>query len=1131
MHHHVMARLIDAPGAVGALDQLSVAEALRIYRWMRTARRIDEMELELLARGEAFFHVGAAGHEASASLAPFLSRGDFIHGHYRDKALMLARGMQVREFFDSLLCNAASHSAGRQMSAHLSSPSLNILSIVGPVGNNALQAAGIAQQIKDDPTRPIVLCSLGDGSTQQGEVLEAIAEAVRSTLPVLFLVHDNHYSISTSTLGQTFFSTPMGDAAAFYGLTLHRLDGAHMPVCHAGFRKLVAQVRRSRGPAICIMAVERLTDHTNADDETVYRRSEEIRRARELADPIANTGHWLLARGVTHANLDNMHAAIDAEVRAAARDALECPAPAVALHPADPACATLTDPARENCGDGQRNPLTMAEALRETLRARMHIDPRVSLYGQDIEDPKGDVFGVTKGLSTAFPGRVRNAPLSESTIVGTSIGRALAGGRPVAFLQFADFLPLAFNQLATELASMAWRTQGGWRAPVILMVSCGAYRPGLGPFHAHTFDSLLAHLTGLDVMVPSTAADAAGMLNAAFAGERPTVILYPKALLHARAHMASDDVSAQWVPIGAARVARAGTDLTMVGWGNSVALCQKAAHALDAAGVSAEVIDLRWLSPWDREAVKRSVAGTRKLLVVHEDNLSAGFGAEVVAAMAESISGEIMCRRVARPDVFVPCHFGNQLEVLPSYRRTLEAAADMLALDLHWEAVPGRAADRQIVHAIGSSPADQMVEVVEFPIQPGQTVAEGQTVASLEADKAVVDLASPADGVVEQVHLRVGDRVPVGTPLMTLIVARARQSQPTAEREDIAHLTRRQMPSKEAARIQPQTRTVVLQGLGSARGSLRLDNRELAPLLPALASTDTRTDGILERTGIESRTVAGKEQDAVGMALEAARRAMNDAGIGPRDLSLVICSTSTPTMISPSTACQVLHRLASDLDVPAYDVQAACSGYLYALAQAWDFLQQRPQARVLVLTTELMRGIVDIHEPQTSPIFGDAATATILSVGGNSGSHLAILDRPVLGARGDDGTALRVPLPGTNARVHMDGKRIFSEAIRGMGSMLARACGEAGIALADIDLVVPHQANGRIIEAMRTRLKLPRERVWNEIRYQGNTSSSSIPLALDTVLRTGQDPMRMAICAFGAGFTSGAALLSRPRRI
>ena len=1119
---------------------------LRLYRWMRTARRIDELERELIARGEAFFHVGAAGHEASACLAPLLTADDYLHCHYRDKALMLARGLPVREFFDSLLCNAASHSAGRQMSAHLSAPALKILSVVGPVGNNALQAVGVAQQIADHIPQPIVLCSLGDGSTQQGEVLEAIAEAVRSTLPVLFLVHDNRYSISTRTAGQTFFSLPTGSADTFYGLPIHRLDGTDVESCRRAFGPIVEKIRRSRGPAICVMAVERLTDHTNADDESVYRKPEEISRARLLGDPLEKTRLTLLSRGVAPCELERLHEAVNAVVQTAAQAALEQPAP-VAL--AEPAASTYADsatypgatfdPARtvdytDFNGHDFRPELTMAEALRETLRARMTRDPRVTLFGQDIEDPKGDVFGVTRGLSTAFAARVRNAPLSESTIVGTSIGRALAGGRPVAFLQFADFLPLAFNQIATELASMAWRTQGGWRAPVILMVSCGAYRPGLGPFHAHTFDALLAHLPGIDVVMPSSATDAAGALNAAFQSERPTVILYPKALLHSRLKLCTADVQAQLAPVGAARVRRAGADITLVGWGNTVALCEKAAEALSDAGKSAEVIDLRWLAPWDRAAVIRSVSKTRKLLVVHEDNLSGGFGAEVVAATVETIGGEVPCRRVARPDTFVPCHFGNQLDVLPSFRRTLEVAASMLRFSVRWEFAGSDAdedaqaartsAPQQMIYAIGSSPADQTLEIVELPVTLGQSVVTGQTVACLEADKAVVEMASPADGVVTQLHVRVGDRVPVDTPLMTLSVARARQRQPNAERHGIPHLTPRSTPSPARS----STHTVMLQGLGTVRGSLHLHNRELAPLLPSLAAADGHSDGIFARTGIESRTVAGPEQDAVSMAVEAARRALADAGVGPEELSLVICSTSTPTMISPSTACQVLHLLAPGCEMPAYDVQAACSGYLYALAQAWDFLQQRPQSHVLVLTTEVMRSIINIRDPQTSPIFGDAATATVLSTyQAQSTRALATLRRPCISARGDDGSALRVPLPGIGSQVHMDGKRIFTEAVRCMSAALDKACADAGVAPSDLDMLVPHQANGRIIEAIRARLKMPVHKVWNEIRQRGNTSSSSIPLALDTMLRSASTARRIGICAFGAGFTSGAALLVR----
>lgn len=1109
-------------------SSLSTGQALGVYRCMQASRRIDDLEQELVARGEAIFHVGASGHEATAALAPLLQPRDYLHCHYRDKALMLARGMPVREFFDSLLCNAASHSGGRQMSAHLSAPALRILSTVGPVGNNALQAVGVAQHLTSDDWdqagRPIVLCSLGDGTTQQGEVLEAIAEAVRSSLPVLFLVQDNRYAISTRTAGQTFFSLPGGDADSFYGMALHRVDGSRFDACHALLEVLVRGLRAGSGPALCIMSVERLSSHTNADDDSSYRSAAERSQARASSDPLTHARHWLMHHGVGHGEIEALHAAVEAEVRAAMAAALDEPAP----RPAPPSAKVPShcfDRHRERRDKDDTTQLTMAEALRESLRARMAADHRVTLYGQDIEDPKGDVFGVTRGLTVAFPGRVRNAPLSESTIVGTSIGRALAGGRPVAFLQFADFLPLAFNQLATELATMAWRTQGNWQAPVIVLVACGAYRPGLGPFHAHTFDTALAHLPGIDVLVPSNACDAAGMLNAAFASERPTVMLYPKALLHARSVGTSRDVAEQWVPIGTARTLRHGSDITLVGWGNTVGLCLKAADALAGAGHSADVIDLRCLAPWDHELVQQSVTRTGRLLVVHEDNLSAGFGAEVVASVVERTASLVLCRRVAREDSFVPCHFGLQLQALPSYRRTLEAAADMLELDVQWAAPPVARSDLRVVRVIGSSPADQTVEVVELRVRAGDFVAAGDIVASVEADKAVFDIAAPADGSIVELHLQLGDRVAVETPLLTLGVAAQRAQQPGAELEAVVRLHARPAKAPWAAVAAKKcAHSVAMKGLGSVKGKARLDNSDLAPLLPGF-DAGPGVDGILQRTGIESRCVAAAGQDVVSMAVAAARLALREAGIAPEELSLVICSTSTPLMISPSTACQVMHRLAPHATAAAYDVLAACSGYLYALGQAWDFLQQQPQGHVLVLTAETMRRVVDMLDPQTSPIFADAATATVLSVADGGGPALATFQRPLLGARGDDGSALRVPLLADGAQVQMDGKRVFVEAVRTMCDTLAQALAQGGMKLDELDLVVPHQANGRIIEAIRSRLRLAENRVWNEIRWQGNTSSSSIPLALDTVLRQGSAGRQIGLCAFGAGYTHGAALL------
>lgn len=408
----------------------------------------------------------------------------------------------------------------------------------------------------------------------------------------------------------------------------------------------------------------------------------------------------------------------------------------------------------------------MAEAIRETLRVRMKADDRVTLYGEDIEDPKGDVFGVTKGLTVAYPGRVRNSPVSESTIVGTSIGRALAGGRPVAFIQFADFLPLAFNQIATEMGSIYWRTNGAWECPVIVMIACGGYRPGLGPFHSHTLESVACHVPGVDVVMVSDAEDAVGALNSAFESGRPTLFFYPKALLNDPDLGTLVDVEQLGCGVGRSRKRREGNDITFVAWGNTVGLCEKAADALMTVGMSADVIDLRWLSPWDESAVCESARKTGKLIVVHEDNHTCGFGAEVVATVAETCGPAVRCRRVTRPDVYLPCNFANQLEVLPSYERVLTTAAEMLDLELTWEVPAPDAEGITTIRATGSSPSDESTIIVSFKWVVGQRIAEGDLVACLDCDKALFDLASPVSGTIERVYVKPGQTIRVGTPMV-----------------------------------------------------------------------------------------------------------------------------------------------------------------------------------------------------------------------------------------------------------------------------------------------------------------------------------------------------------------------------
>jgi 2-oxoisovalerate dehydrogenase E1 component len=1098
---------------------------------MLVARLIDKEEQEFIQRGQAFFHVSGAGHEGTAALVPHLTEHDWLHCHYRDKALLLLRGVPIQSFFDGLLCKAESSSSGRQMSAHLSDPSRKVLSMVGPVGNNALQAVGVAAAVRDRPGDAIVLCSVGDGTTQEGEFLEACAEAVRHRLPVLFLIEDNQWAISTATGGKTFYSLPQGDAGEFYGLPIVRMDGADVLAAFHAFGHLAAQMRRDRQPALVLFSVKRLSDHTNADDQRVYRSPDEIARAWAGADPIPRLRQQLLAAGVPEAWFQEMQEEAATAVQRAAEQALwgrePEPEPTAKL----PLPAELTAPEREYRGDGTPT-LTMREAIRDVLRWQLQSDPGVFLYGEDIEDPKSDVLGVTKGLSSQFPGRVVNSPLSEATIVGTSIGRALAGERPVAFIQFADFLPLAYNQILSELGSMYWRTAGGWQTPMIVMVPCGGYRPGLGPFHAQSLEALAVHTPGIDVFMPSTAADAAGLLNAAFASRRPTLFFYPKAAINSRSGATPADVDEQFVPIGVARIVRPGSDLTLVGWGNTVRTCLKVAATLQEEGVEAEVIDLRSLSPWDERSVLASAEKTGRLLVVHEDNVSCGMGAEILATVAEKARKPVRCQRVARPDTYIPCNFTNQLEILPSYRSTLTAAAALLDWDVSWEeASPEEANGLLRLNAVGSGPADESVLVSRLLVGAGSVVQTGDIVAELETSKATTELAAPVAGTVETVEAREGDIVPVGQAILTLRTeSRGPRAPLTEERAGIPRFHKRQaVPASAPQRedMRPvRCRQVGVGAIAGVTGSRVVSN---ADILNSRDYPDCEEADVVRRTGIEYRCWAGADEDVLSLAVRACRGVLAEADLDIEDIDLIVCGTCTPARITPSLACQVLAALSDPsgpANVPAYDINAACSGYLYALGSAYDFLQSRPEGRVLVVTSEVLSGRLNKADFNTAFLFGDAASATVVVGEKHIANARALLRRPELSAKGDRDVALSVPLNSLpNDQLSMTGTKVFIEAVRSMTTMLNKVCEKAGITVDQLSLVIPHQANQRILNAVSRRVGVE---TYSNIRHLGNTSSSTIPLALREVLSSRRgEPRReyLGLCAFGGGFTFGAAVL------
>lgn len=338
-----------------------------------------------------------------AVLSAHLTENDWLHCHYRDRALLLACGVTLEEVLLELLGKSGSPSEGCRMPAFANNRKLKLMSVPTCVGNGAPQAVGVAQSIKNEDSNPVVYCGIGDGGTQEGEFLEAVAEAVRSQLPVLFVVQNNRYALSTPSRGKTFFSLPDGEAKEFYCLPILRTDGTDAVETYRVFGEAVSKVRETRGPQLVVMDDERLMSHTNSDDHTMYRSADDIRDMREKADPVRILAEKLIAAGVPEADLKTIEHEVNHALDVAFTAARKAANPVTALDCKKPLPEKLAS-GREQRADGDK--FTMLEAMREVFRARHGSDKAVYLYGEDLEDPKGDVFGLTRGLSKAFPGQV-----------------------------------------------------------------------------------------------------------------------------------------------------------------------------------------------------------------------------------------------------------------------------------------------------------------------------------------------------------------------------------------------------------------------------------------------------------------------------------------------------------------------------------------------------------------------------------------------------------------------------------------------------------------------------------------------------------------------------------------------------
>jgi len=652
------------------------------YRTMYLSRRLDDRELQLKRQNKIFFQISSAGHEAVMTAAGLVLKPtyDWFYLYYRDRALCLQLGMTPEEMLLSAVGAASDpNSGGRQMPSHWGHKKLNIVSTSSPTGTQFLQAIGSAEAVlrasqlgmRDGfETDEVVLCTTGDGTTSEGEFWESLNGACNLKLPVVYLVEDNGYAISVPVEVNTAGGSISKLVSSFPGLYVEEVDGCDLVASHQALQRAVDYARQRKGPALVHAHVIRPYSHSQSDDEVLYRPPEE-RDADAARDPLTTFPAWLVAHGnATEAQLEKIREETDAAVLAATDAALaaEQPGPETIerfvyspdVDPASEQFDTEDDPQFSG------NETTMVDLLNACMRDEMRRDEKILIFGEDVADVsreqylgkvkgKGGVFKVTWGLQKEFgAARVYNSPLAEATIVGRAVGLALRGFKPVVEVQFFDYIWPAFMQIRDELATMRWRSNGDFSAPVVVRTTYGGYIRG-AVYHSQTGASLFTHTPGLRVVCPATALDANGLLRTAIRCDDPVLFLEHKHLYRQTYNKAAYPGANFMIPFGKAKVVREGTDVTIVTYGATVQRSFAAANQLAEEGLSVEVIDLRSLSPWDQDAVYESVKKTNRALVVYEDSLSWGYGAEIAARIADDCFPwlDAPVKRVASTDTFV----------------------------------------------------------------------------------------------------------------------------------------------------------------------------------------------------------------------------------------------------------------------------------------------------------------------------------------------------------------------------------------------------------------------------------------------------------------------------------------------
>ncbi len=646
----------------------------------QASRALDEIEeTRLVPERKVLYQFSARGHELPQILLGLhLSDAhDGVAVYYRSRPLMLTLGVSAEDAAAGPLMRADSFSGGRDIGVVFNRPGRGgptVLPACGGVGTQYTPAAGWAQAIRyrhetlADPSyaRSIAVVLGGDASTATNGFWSALNIATTQQLPLLIFIEDNGYGISVPARLQTPGGNIAANLRSFSGLTILEGDGCDPRAVAALVPQAVERVRSARAPLLLRLTVPRLSGHSGQDTQAYKsaqllgeeRARDPLRRLHELLVPAAmSEAEWLqlagdarsevegaIGRALARAQPDPTH--LTDYVFSAAAGAPAALQEQGGLAPEGYRHARSSAVARP---EGAR--INMLTAIRRTLDVELAANPRMLVFGEDV-GPKGGVHGATLGLADKYgAARVFDTSLSEEGIIGRAVGMALAGLLPVAEIQFRKYAEPAAEQL-NDCGTLRWRTHNHFAAPIVVRMPGGFFKCG-DPWHSQTNEVAWAHGVGWRVAVPSNAEDAVGLLRAALRGNDPVIFFEHRAMLDgawARRPYPGDEFV---VPFGQARTVRGGSEVTVVTWGAMVERCElAAAHSQ----VDVELLDLRTLSPWDSQAVRASVEKTHRCLIVHEDNRTAAFGAEIAAMLAEDsfFSLEAPLVRLAMPDIPSP---------------------------------------------------------------------------------------------------------------------------------------------------------------------------------------------------------------------------------------------------------------------------------------------------------------------------------------------------------------------------------------------------------------------------------------------------------------------------------------------